>query len=219
MAVALSPVFVAGMALAFSTARENSSFDLAAAVAVLLIAAAGAGTTLLLRREKRTSAAAGRLGGHLNAAASATASHLVANLSARLRDFAADPRSLRRTLAWASANWMFDAASLWVFLRAFGVSEGLRGLLLGYGLASILALLPVTPGGLGIVEGTLISVLAGFGTPHAEAVIGVITWRLAEFWIPIPLAASAYLSLRTGPLRHLGLPSRPLVPRTLLSEA
>ena len=61
--------------------------------------------------------------------------------------------------------------------------------------------------------------LAGFGTPHAEAVIGVITWRLAEFWLPIPLAALAYLSLRTGPLRHLGLPGRPLVPRAPDDEA
>ena len=62
--------------------------------------------------------------------------------------------------SWASERrWLFDAASLWVFLRAFGQTPGLRGLLVGYGLAGILALLPLTPGGLGIVEGTLVSVL------------------------------------------------------------
>jgi hypothetical protein len=54
------------------------------------------------------------------------------------------------------------------------------------------------------VEGTLVSVLVGFGIPHAHAVLGVITWRLAEFWLPIPLSALTYLSLRTGTLRHTG---------------
>ncbi|HEX2808498.1 MAG TPA: YbhN family protein [Kineosporiaceae bacterium] len=85
-------------------------------------------------------------------------------------------------------------------------------MLVGYGLAGVLALVPVSPGGLGIVEGTLVSLLVGFGTSHAQAVLGVITWRLAEFWLPIPLAALTYLSLRTGTLRHHRLPARPVIP-------
>jgi hypothetical protein len=99
-----------------------------------------------------------------------------------------------------------------VFLRAFGPAEGLQDMLVGYGLAGVLALVPVSPGGLGIVEGTLVSLLVGFGTSHAQAVLGVITWRLAEFWLPIPLAALTYLSLRTGTLRHHRLPARPVIP-------
>ncbi|MBK6871795.1 MAG: UPF0104 family protein [Kineosporiaceae bacterium] len=219
VAVALSLVFVVGMALAFPSAHQNASFDLAAAVAAALIVAATAGTVLLVRRQQQVSAAVVRLGTRLHLRNPGAAARLMGDLATQLRTLVDDPHLLLRTLGWASANWMLDAASLWVFLRAFGATEGLRGLLVGYGLAGILALLPLMPGGLGLVEATLISVLAGFGTPHAEAVIGVITWRLAEFWLPIPLAALAYLSLRTGPLRHLGLPGRPLVPRAPDDEA
>jgi uncharacterized protein (TIRG00374 family) len=118
----------------------------------------------------------------------------------RAEALTSDRRLLVRTIVWSTANWGFDAASLWVFIRAFGHTEGLSGMLLGYGLAGLLALLPITPGGLGLVEGTLISILVGFGTPHPNAVLGVITWRLAEFWLPIPLGALMYVSLRTGAL-------------------
>jgi hypothetical protein len=77
----------------------------------------------------------------------------------------------------------------------------------------LLALLPLTPGGLGLVEGTLVAVLVAFGAPHAYALLGVTTWRLAEFWLPIPLSALSYLSLRAGPLRPHHLPGRPVIPR------
>ncbi|WP_162233223.1 hypothetical protein, partial [Protofrankia coriariae] len=45
-----------------------------------------------------------------------------------------------------------------------------------------------------------------FGSTRAVALLGVVTWRLANFWLPIPLSAVAYLSLRTGSLRHRKLP-------------
>jgi hypothetical protein len=43
---------------------------------------------------------------------------------------------------------MLDTASLFVFLVAFGKIENPDGPLVAYGLASVLAAIPVTPGGL-----------------------------------------------------------------------
>jgi hypothetical protein len=39
----------------------------------------------------------------------------------------------------------------------------------------------------------------GFGVPAATAAVGVVTYRLAAFWLPIPLGALSYASLRVGP--------------------
>jgi uncharacterized membrane protein YbhN (UPF0104 family) len=97
---------------------------------------------------------------------------------------------------WAAANWLLDAASLYVFLAAFGHRPFVVGLLISYGLANVLAAIPVTPGGLGVVETVLTSTLVGFGTPRGSAILGVIAWRLVQFWLPIPVGAGAYLSLR-----------------------
>jgi uncharacterized membrane protein YbhN (UPF0104 family) len=209
----LALVLGAGLVLAFPSASGNPYFVVAAAVAALLLAAGAAAALLLTRREQPILHLVRAAASVLPGPTPEVAQRAVKSLAVRLRTLGSDHRLLLTTVRWASGNWVFDAASLWVFLRAFGASEGLQGLLLGYGLAGILALLPLTPGGLGIVEGTLVSVLVGFGTPHPEAVIGVITWRLAEFWMPIPLAALAYLSLRTGTLRRDQLPARPLIPR------
>jgi uncharacterized membrane protein YbhN (UPF0104 family) len=90
-----------------------------------------------------------------------------------------------------------DAASLWVFVLAYRSRVAIDALLVSYGLANVLAAIPLTPGGLGVVEAVLTSSLVGFGTPRAAAILGVISWRLVNFWLPIPAGGLAYLSLRT----------------------
>ena len=70
---------------------------------------------------------------------------------------------------------------------------------MSYALANVLAAIPLTPGGLGLVEGVLSSALVGFGSPSGVAILGVLAWRLVNFWLPIPVGALAYLSLRVEP--------------------
>ncbi|HEY2214782.1 MAG TPA: flippase-like domain-containing protein, partial [Acidimicrobiales bacterium] len=106
------------------------------------------------------------------------------------------PVLLYRAGVWAAANWLLDATSLFVFLFAFGVHVDPIDVLVAYGLANILAVIPITPGGLGVVEVTVVSILTGFGVPVAAASAGVLAWRLVNFWLPIPFGGAAYLSLR-----------------------
>jgi uncharacterized protein (TIRG00374 family) len=125
---------------------------------------------------------------------------LVHRLAARLRTLLGDRRLLISAVGWAAANWLLDAGSLWVFVWAFGQRAGIDALLVSYGLANVLAAIPLTPGGLGVVEAVLTSSLVGFGTPRAVAILGVISWRLVNFWLPIPIGGLAYLSLRGEPV-------------------
>ncbi|HRE02720.1 MAG TPA: YbhN family protein, partial [Ilumatobacteraceae bacterium] len=103
-----------------------------------------------------------------------------------------------RVAGWAAANWLLDAAALWVFLRAFGGSLSIDGLLVSFGLANIAAVVPITPGGLGIVEGVYIPTLVWFGLTRGSATLGVASYRLAQFFFPILLGAILYLTLRVG---------------------
>jgi putative heme transporter len=127
------------------------------------------------------------------------AGEVVNRLALRIRELLSNPALLRQVILWASLNWLLDAASLWVFLYAFGFAIDPVGLLVSYGIASVMAVIPITPGGLGIVEGVMIPLLVGFGVPRSVALLGVPAWRLAQFWLPIPLGALAYFSLRFGP--------------------
>jgi uncharacterized protein (TIRG00374 family) len=115
-----------------------------------------------------------------------------------------DTRITRAGVTWASVNWLLDAICLWVCLRAFGASVPVELVLASYGLVNAIALLPITPGGIGIVEGLLIPALVAAGAPPGTALYGVLTWRLLQFWLPIPAAGVCWASLTlTGtPPRH-----------------
>ena len=120
---------------------------------------------------------------------------VIRHVAERLRTIAANRPLMLRTVGWAAVNWLLDMASLWVFLLAFGYRVGIDGLIVSYGLAYVLASIPLTPGGLGVVEAVLVSTLVGFGAPHATALLGVVAYRFVNFWLPIPVGAGVYLSL------------------------
>jgi uncharacterized protein (TIRG00374 family) len=117
----------------------------------------------------------------------------------RLEELISDRRLLRRVVFWAMLNWLLDAASLWVFLRAFGVSLPIDALLVAFGLANVLAAIPILPGGLGVVEATYLTTLIGFGVPRRVAAPAIATYRSAQYLMPIAIGALAYASLRVGP--------------------
>ena len=120
----------------------------------------------------------------------------VDRLAERLAALLRTPPLLYRALLWATANWLLDAASLWVFVASFHHLVNPVDLLVAYGMANVLAVIPITPSGLGVIEGVLIPTLAGFGVPKGAAILGVLAYRLGNFWLPIPAGGAAYLSLR-----------------------
>lgn len=132
------------------------------------------------------------------------------NAGQQLDQLLHDRRTLSSSALWAAGNWIFDAASLWAFLAAYGRRINPITLLVAYGIATLAGALPISPGGLGVIEGLLVPSLVGFGTPSAVAVLAVVSWRLFQFWAPIPVAGLSYLSLRTQrwygghrpPIRH-----------------
>jgi hypothetical protein len=128
-----------------------------------------------------------------------TVHSLVLRIASRLQTLAADGPLLLRTVGWAAANWLLDCAALWVFVAAFGYRIPVDGLVVSYGLANVLAAIPITPSGLGVVEAVLTATLVGFGAPSGVAVLGVVSYRLVNFWLPIPFGAVAYLSLHLQP--------------------
>jgi uncharacterized protein (TIRG00374 family) len=123
---------------------------------------------------------------------------LVGRLADRVRELINDRELLRRVIVWAVLNWLLDAASLWVFLYAFGSTVRPDSLVVAFCVAMVAAAIPVTPGGLGVIELTLTSMLAFFAV-GAAAAIAVPIYRIAAFWLPIPLGVVAYGTLRIGP--------------------
>lgn len=120
-------------------------------------------------------------------------------LGVRVEELIRDRELLKRVVGWSLAQWTCDMLALWVFIRAFGYSVDPDALIVVFGLANILAAIPITPGGLGIVEGVYITTLVGFGIPRRVATLGVASYRIAQYFFPILAGGLMYLSLRVGP--------------------
>ena len=116
--------------------------------------------------------------------------------AASLSALARDRRALVMSLTWASLNWLLDAASLWCFVAAFGRLVNPVELFAAYGIANVAGALPVTPAGLGVVDSIAPLLLVSFGVTRSVATLGVLGWRLVNFWLPIPAGAAAYVSLK-----------------------
>jgi uncharacterized protein (TIRG00374 family) len=179
-------------------------FGVSAALGAALFAAAAAVALGLTRAENWTIQRVRPIATHLPRVSADGAERQVRQLAHHLTTFGSDRGLMVRAIVRAAMNWLLDAAPLWVFVAAFGYHANVIGLLF----ANVLAVLPFTPGGLGIVEGVLVPALIAVGAPHGIAILGVLGWRLVNFWLPIPLSGLAYLSLRTGPLREHTLPTR-----------
>ena len=122
----------------------------------------------------------------------------VHHVADRLRTLGGDRPLVTRAVGWATANWLLDAASLWACLAAFGGRVAPDGLIVAYGLANVVAALPITPGGVGIMEAVLTTSLVGFGLTLGRGDPRGPRARLLGFWLPIPAGGAAYLSLKLG---------------------
>jgi uncharacterized membrane protein YbhN (UPF0104 family) len=98
-----------------------------------------------------------------------------------------------QAVGFAAANWMLDYLVLVAALRAIGANPRISLVLLAYGAASVLGMIPITPGGLGFVEAGLAATLTVSGIAAGDALLATLAYRLFSFWLPIPAGAAAYL--------------------------
>ena len=125
---------------------------------------------------------------------------LVRRLARRLHELLADRELVRRLVGWAVANWLLDAAALWVFFRAFGATVRPDALLVAFCAGNVMAAIPIMPGGLGVFDSTLVGLMSSFGY-GGVATVANATYRVAQYLLPIPIGGICYLTLRLGPWR------------------
>ena len=197
-AVVLNLILWMGLIASIPGQGVNAAYGTAAIVGIIVMVVAAALIVGIIDGQGRAERALRWLAGRFRFDED-RAADVLKHLGSRLQGLAADRKLLVRVLVWASINWLLDAASLWVFLSAFGETMPPDALIIAFGLANIMAVVPITPGGLGIVESIFIPTLVGFGATRSGATLGVLSYRIAQYWLPILLGAISYLSLRVGP--------------------
>jgi uncharacterized membrane protein YbhN (UPF0104 family) len=92
--------------------------------------------------------------------------------------------------------WAGDVLCLWGGVRAFGGHIGLAALVLAYATGYAITILPLPAGGTGGVEAATTYALHLLGVPLAPALLGVVLYRLVNFWLPILPALAVLPTLR-----------------------
>jgi uncharacterized membrane protein YbhN (UPF0104 family) len=90
-------------------------------------------------------------------------------------------------------------AVLLLALRNLGVSDdqvGWAEVLAAFAFVRLLSALPITPGGLGVVELGLTAALVAAGGPRPQVVAAVLVYRALTYLAPVPLGMAGYVVWR-----------------------
>ena len=101
-------------------------------------------------------------------------------------------REWKQVLLLVVGRLGFDFLCLLATLRATGSEPRTWLVLLAYSASGVIALIPATPGGLGIVEASLSGLLVLAGVNGRAAVLATLAYRLAEYWLPMVAGLVAY---------------------------
>jgi uncharacterized membrane protein YbhN (UPF0104 family) len=97
-------------------------------------------------------------------------SQLAEELRTAHRQLTGSPKEVLKLSALALGYWAFDALCLILMFEAMGVPASPLVLLVAYGVATATATIPLTPGGIGLFEATMLAMLVLLGVGSEAAV-------------------------------------------------
>jgi uncharacterized membrane protein YbhN (UPF0104 family) len=167
---------------------------------VLYLLGAGAvGATVLAAARLRTavrtwpSALIGRLAIRWPMVAIATASLAQAGravASMRRRD-------VLYAVVLAALSWLADLLCLVAAVRAVGIDLPVLTLAGAYLTVQVVRQIPITPGGIGVIEASLLMALAAAGAANAPAAAAVLIYRILSCWLIIPVGLAFWTALQS----------------------
>jgi uncharacterized membrane protein YbhN (UPF0104 family) len=121
--------------------------------------------------------------------------HVVAGI-VKLRCLLTRPHLHGLGVAGVSLYWLGDIACLWAALKIFNAELSTPALVLAYATGYVLTRRSLPAGGVGLVEVLMTFALVWVGVPLAPALLGVVTYRLFNFWLPVIPAFAALPAVR-----------------------
>jgi uncharacterized membrane protein YbhN (UPF0104 family) len=125
--------------------------------------------------------------------------HLVAGI-VKLRCLLTAPRRHGLGVVGVSLYWLGDIACLWAALKIYNAEISTPALILAYATGYVATRRSLPAGGAGLVEVMMTFALVWVGVPLAPALLGVVTYRVFSFWLPVIPALAALPAVRR--MRH-----------------
>jgi uncharacterized protein (TIRG00374 family) len=157
-----------------------------------------------------------RIGGLARRRAHARADGLAVKIEStlvRMREIPLSSRAGVRVAMIAAGVWFGDFLCLICGFAAIHAAIPWDGVLLAYGVAQVAGSLPVVPGGIGIIEGSLALILTYYGAARPSALAAALVYRLISFWLAIAVGwvTVGFISHRFRRPRHPHLRSTDVI--------
>jgi putative heme transporter len=187
--VTLTMVAAIGASVAYA---KGASLDLVGVILIVLVLATVMGVVFIQKRVLvRTVSAALHLCQRLTRWPRGEVAAHIDRIILRLTVVRLSPGQTVSAVRLALANWLLDCGCLALSFPAVGAGVPWRGLLLAYGAGQLAANLPITPGGLGVVEGSLTIAIVAYGGSTPSTVVAVLLYRVLSFWLALPVGWGA----------------------------
>ncbi|HET9898549.1 MAG TPA: lysylphosphatidylglycerol synthase transmembrane domain-containing protein [Streptosporangiaceae bacterium] len=183
-AIAMSLILLLGVLVALLAG--TGVLDTGVTISGLVII--GAAGTVLVRRDLILRLAGAlprglrRVTGHRYATVETMTARVEATF-AKMRQIPLRTRSAVSVVVIAALVWLADLGCLIFAFGAVRADVPWDGVLLAYGVAQVAGSLPVVPGGIGIIEGSLAVVLISYGTDPVPALATALVYRIIAFWL------------------------------------
>lgn len=105
------------------------------------------------------------------------------------RDLLRHPKALAPTVGWSALAWTCAISMFAVLVYAAG-GASVTAILASFAVAHLINGLPITPGGVGLVELGMAGTLIALDTDPAVASVAVVSYRLVASWLPVVAAVS-----------------------------
>jgi uncharacterized protein (TIRG00374 family) len=208
-AIGMSLILLLGVIVALAGATSAAAAGATVVGLVVVVAA----IAVLMRRDLvlRLAGAAVRAGRRVTGYPRGNIGARIDSTLARMREIPLSTRSAALIMVIGMAVWFCDFLCLVCAFGAVHARVPWAGVLLAYGVAQVVGSLPVVPGGLGLVEGSLAVVLAAYGAGRVSAVAAALAFRLVNFWLAIAVGWAsagviAHQARRVRKQNSLGVP-------------
>jgi uncharacterized protein (TIRG00374 family) len=111
-----------------------------------------------------------------------------------------------QALLLAVGRLAFDYLCLLAALQATGSRPRPYLILVAYAVSGVVGMIPLTPGGLGIVEASLTGLLVLAGVDSSQAALATLAYRISSYWLPLLAGPVAYGLFRIRYRRRKGVP-------------
>lgn len=103
-----------------------------------------------------------------------------------------------RVVALAALNWLTDLACLLAALHAVGLTVPVRTVATAYFAVQLIRQIPATPGGIGVIEASLMVALTAAGAAPAPAAAAVLLYRILSCWTVLPIGLLCWTTQKTA---------------------